>query len=30
LPSKLIEEQAMKAEKSTEILKKVPLMIYIG
>ena len=30
LPSKLIEEQAMKAEKSTEILKKVPMMIYIG
>jgi hypothetical protein len=30
LPSKLIEEQAIKAEKSTEILKKVPLMIYIG
>ena len=30
LPSKLIEEQAMKAGKSTEILKKVPLMIYIG
>ena len=30
LPSKLIEEQAMKADKSTEILRKVPLMIYIG
>jgi len=30
LPSKLIEEQAMKADKSTEILKKVPMMIYIG
>jgi hypothetical protein len=30
LPSKLIEEQAMKAEKSTDILKKVPMMIYIG
>ena len=30
LPSKLIEEQAVKADKSTEILKKVPMFIYIG